>query len=292
MPSSVTTATPKFARTLSTSQPLFAVEAKPKPREYAADPAPPTSKSPAVSKESPQPAQEAEIATDSPTRAIAKELRKRASSVTETYVAYGVCEKLVKECARQANYTIPQANEKNVDIPKTKDGEDLGVGTGWWYETLGLTPTFNTWAQITFLHMYLLTARLRSFPPAHAPTWHQHLLDHFFYIAEDRMVTTHNIAARSIRNKYLKDLFVQWRGLMAGYDEGLVKGDAVLATAAWRNVFKGCEEVDFRGVGEVVSYIRGVLRGLDEMGDEAVAGGRWFLGIRGVRGRGYWLGVC
>lgn len=129
--------------------------------------------------------------------------------------------------------------------------------------------------------MYLLTARLRSFPPAHAPTWHQHLLDHFFYIAEDRMVTAHNIAARSVRNKYLKDLFVQWRGLMAGYDEGLVKGDAVLATAVWRNVFKGSEEVDFRGVGEVVSYIRGVLRGLDEMGDEAVAGGEVVFGDPG-----------
>ena len=66
---------------------------------------------------------------------IAKELRKRASSVTETYVAYGVCENLVKECARQADYTIPQAHEKNIEVPKTKDGEDLGVGTGWWFDS-------------------------------------------------------------------------------------------------------------------------------------------------------------
>lgn len=57
------------------------------------------------------------------------------SSVTETYVAYGVCENLVKECARQADYRIPQAHEKNVEVPKTKDGEDLGVGTGWWFES-------------------------------------------------------------------------------------------------------------------------------------------------------------
>lgn len=55
--------------------------------------------------------------------------------MTETYIAYGVCERLLKECARQADYTIPQAKEKNVEIPKTKDGEDLGVGTGWWFDS-------------------------------------------------------------------------------------------------------------------------------------------------------------
>ena len=70
----------------------------------------------------------------SPVRSIAQELRKRASVTTETYIAYGACENLVKECARQAAYKIPQAQDKNVDIPKTKDGEDLGVGDGWWYE--------------------------------------------------------------------------------------------------------------------------------------------------------------
>lgn len=66
---------------------------------------------------------------------LAKGLRARAGNFTETYVAYGVCDRLVKECARQADYTIPQAREKNVEVPKTKDGEDLGVGTGWWFES-------------------------------------------------------------------------------------------------------------------------------------------------------------
>lgn len=65
---------------------------------------------------------------------------------------------------------------------------------------------------------------------------------------------------------------------MAGYDEGLMKGDAVLATAVWRNVFKGDENVDFRGVAEIVSYIRGVLKGLDEMPDESVASGEVVFG--------------
>ena len=131
------------------------------------------------------------------------------------------------------------------------------------------------------LHMYLLTVRMRCFVPQHAPTWHQHLLNHFFYAAEDRMVQVHNFHSRSIRNKYLKDLFVQWRGLLAGYDEGLIKGDTVLATAVWRNIFKAEEDLDFRGLGEVVSYMRGVLKGLDGMQDDAIAGGEVVFGDPG-----------
>ncbi|MCJ1286990.1 hypothetical protein MMC26_006337 [Xylographa opegraphella] len=214
-----------------------------------------------------------QTAEQSPSRKLAQEFRKRAPETTETYVAYGVSEALVKECAKQADYSIPQAKEKGVEIPKSQNGEDLGVGIGWWYEELGLIPTFNTWAQITFLHMYLLTVRIRCFPAAHAPTWNQHMINHFSYLAEERMVTVHNIQARMVRNKYLKDLFVQWRGLTAGYDEGLMKGDAVLAAAVWRNVCKADENVDLHRLGMVVAYIRSVLSALDTMDDSAVATG-------------------
>ena len=292
------------SRLFSNYLPLSAAQASPQKA---------TPSTPSQAQNSDPPSKNIKTYTSTPAHTIAAEVRKRASSVTETYIAYGVCEKLVKECARQADYTIPQAQEKGVEIPKTKDGEDLGVGTGYWYDSkslfffrarnrssklqretdpypfypaLGLTPTFNTWAQVTFLHMYLLTVRMRCFPPAHAPSWHQHLLDHFFYTAEDRMLTAHNVHARTIRNKYLKDLFVQWRGLLAGYDEGLVKGDAVLATAVWRNVFRADEEVDLRRLGEVMSYMRGVLRGLEEMPDEGVAGGEVVFGDPGSEREG------
>lgn len=93
------------------------------------------------------------------------------------------------------------------------------------------------------------------------------------------MITSHRMDARSIRNKYLKDLFLQWRGLVAGYDEGLARGsDAVLATAVWRNIFKADQEVDLRNLAQVVSYLRGILNGLEGMEDEGIVGGEVVFG--------------
>jgi cytochrome b pre-mRNA-processing protein 3 len=121
--------------------------------------------------------------------------------------------------------------------------------------------------------MYILTVRLRLFPAEYAPSWHQHLLDHFSFDAEMRMVTLHNMAARSIRSRYLKDLFIQWRGVLAAYDEGLVKGDAMLAAAVWRNIFKGAEDVNAVDLAMVVSYLKREVASVGSMSDEEIAGG-------------------
>ena len=47
----------------------------------------------------------------------------------------------------------------------------------------------------------------------------------------------------------------------------------MLATAVWRNVFKGDEEVDLRRLAEVVSYMRRVMKALNQAPDEALASG-------------------
>lgn len=124
---------PGYPRSISTTRYLSANQATAKPIA-------PKSSSPLASKDSQSskpvlPEDTEPPASLDPVYGLAKGLRERATSFTETYVAYGVCEKLVQECARQADYTIPQAHEKGVEIPKTKDGEDLGVGTGWWFES-------------------------------------------------------------------------------------------------------------------------------------------------------------
>lgn len=123
--------------------------------------------------------------------------------------------------------------------------------------------------------MYMLQVRFRMFPATHAPIWIQHLTNHAFYAAEDRLVFWHQLNASSLRQKYLKDLFAQWRGVLLSYDEGLVKGDAVLATAIWRNLLGGREDVDFEMLAQVVAYMRRNLGALDRALDDDVANGSW-----------------
>lgn len=129
--------------------------------------------------------------------------------------------------------------------------------------------------------MYILLARIRTFPAASSHIWQQHLTDHFFTLAESRMDTMHRITQRAIRTRYLKDLFEQWRGVIAAYDEGLVKGDAVLAAAVWRNVFKGEEGVDPVGLAQVVSFLRREVARVGGMREEEIARGRVRFGNPG-----------
>lgn len=67
-----------------------------------------------------------------------------AGSVAETYVSYGMTEKLYEACSRQAEYQIPQVSQKGVEVPKTAAGEDLGVSESWWYKGSSILPC-NFW---------------------------------------------------------------------------------------------------------------------------------------------------
>ena len=52
----------------------------------------------------------------------------------ETYSAYSVTEELFKQCSQAADYKIPGAQDEDFEMPKTSEGEDLGVGKGWWHK--------------------------------------------------------------------------------------------------------------------------------------------------------------
>ena len=88
------------------------------------------------------------------------------------------------------------------------------------------------------------------------------------------MTIFHGLSSASIRQRQLKELYTLWRGVLGAYDEGLIKGDAVLGTAIWRNLFNGIEDVDWTKVALVVSFMRRGMRALDKADDEVLLNAR------------------
>lgn len=129
----------------------------------------------------------------------------------------------------------------------------------------GLLPTFSTWSQVTMLHVYLIVVRLRCLEKNAWQAWQTQLVNHFFLHAEELMEVNHGMKSRMVRSSHLNSLFQTWRGVILAYDEGLVKGDAVMAAAVWRNVFRSREDVDMRHVAAIVAWMRLTLRSLDQM---------------------------
>lgn len=84
------------------------------------------------------------------------------------------------------------------------------------------------------------------------------------------MYIYHGLNYRSLRNRSLKEMYNQWRGVLAAYDEGLIKGDAVLGAAVWRNIFKADENVDWRDVALITSFMRRGLKALDGAKDKVI----------------------
>ncbi|KAI1413729.1 ubiquinol-cytochrome C chaperone-domain-containing protein [Hypoxylon sp. FL1857] len=195
-------------------------------------------------------------------------IKKFFGRTAEPYRVVYATANIYKTCAREALYTISDKDRKAGTIPKTAEGEDIGEGKTMWHEDFKLPPTFSTWSQVTMLHLYLVFARLRNLDREAARSWQRQLVDHFFFDAEEKMDLTHGISSRGLRHRYLKDLFVQWRGIIAAYDEGVIKGDPVLAAAVWRNVFKAREDVDVRALAAVVSWMRLCLKMLDQTPDD------------------------
>jgi cytochrome b pre-mRNA-processing protein 3 len=101
-----------------------------------------------------------------------------------------------------------------------------------------LPTTYQTWFQVTNLHVWLLTVRYRALPPPHGKSFVQELINHFFLNVEDRMreVLGKKVSERIIRG-YMKEMRDQWAGSTASYDLAMVSSDADFAAAIWRNIF-------------------------------------------------------
>lgn len=152
-----------------------------------------------------------------------------------------------------------------------------------WQDECDMPPTFQSWFTITNLHIWLVTTRLRALPPPYGNIHIQGLIDHFFLDVEDRIrqvlqpvdddpprpsfySTPTGDKVQSPKRKrgrapdrlvsqHMRILKEQWAGLGMSFDLGLVKGDAELAAAVWRNLLgaRGARGIPSAGVQGVTA---------------------------------------
>jgi cytochrome b pre-mRNA-processing protein 3 len=120
--------------------------------------------------------------------------------------------------------------------------------------------------------MWILQVRLRHFPAPMSKHWIELLTNHCFWEAEKTMDLVQKLTGTQ-RSKYLKDYYEIWRGTILAYDEGLVKGDAVLAAAVWRMLFDAKEDVDPVKIALVTAYLRKEVGRVGLLGDKVLASG-------------------
>ncbi|KAI0759523.1 hypothetical protein BD413DRAFT_462098, partial [Trametes elegans] len=192
-----------------------------------------------------------------------------------------------------------------------------------WREACYLPATFQSWFTITNLHVWLLTVRLRALPAPHGTYFVQGLIDHFFLDVEDRVRAVLQPASRagaalapaqnarpytrpsayykvanpldptkprprgsapeSLVTRQMKIFKEQWTGQGLSFDLGLVRSDAELAAAVWRNFLgaRGARGIAYPGApspvfrrtvnlagGEVEKFARLEKRGRAALDEE------------------------
>lgn len=132
----------------------------------------------------------------------------------------------------------------------------------------GLPRTYQTWFQLTNLHIYLMLVRFRALPAEAGPVYAQELINHFFIDAESRMRERFGVQTGRLVKGYMRDMHMQHRGAVLGLDEGLASNDVRLAQALWRNVW-GAGWGNVAGVKRKVRGIDKSVKGEDELHEGA-----------------------
>lgn len=154
-------------------------------------------------------------------------------------------------------------------------GKPLPPLSKWWYDRLGMPQTFFQWFQISSLHIWMLYVRMRCMPRKYCREYQQKLANGVFDDIDYQLREVIRVNSDRTTNNYKKQFSQQLRGSVFSYDEGLVAGDEVLASAMWRNLFEQSPVVDNTILEHLVHYVRAQLYVLDRMSDADFAAGRF-----------------
>ncbi|KAJ3094839.1 hypothetical protein HDU97_007532 [Phlyctochytrium planicorne] len=123
-----------------------------------------------------------------------------------------------------------------------------------------LKNEFPTWFNSTVLHMWMVNARLRT-EGREGKEFKQEMFNVLWLDVEMRL---HNAGVKMKLGKIVGDLMSSYYGQTLAYDEGLAHGDAVLASALWRNLYMS-KQVSAADLASLVSYTREQILHLDRI---------------------------
>lgn len=72
---------------------------------------------------------------------------------TQPYAIFGATDLIYKACSAPANYIISPELRKTDDVPKTEDGEEIGVGGGVWHDGSFFAPSGNSLIELGFANI-------------------------------------------------------------------------------------------------------------------------------------------
>ena len=141
-----------------------------------------------------------------------------------------------------------------------------------------MPKTFNTWAMVSLLHIWILKTRLRRFPTKMASHWNELITNLFFWEVEKTLDFEHQLDGTQ-RKANLDHYFKAWTGMIIALDEGLIKGDAKLAAALWRNLFDAKSEVDPIVLAMLTLYVRREVARVAQFDDDILVRGYVGFGV-------------
>jgi hypothetical protein len=132
-----------------------------------------------------------------------------------------------------------------------------------------LSPNFQTWVRLAFLHMWIVDVRFRYLEnESERDKMTQPFYDWLWHDIECGLADTMDTANSMLITKHSKKFVTEWFGSALAYDCGMVTSDCSLAESLWRNLYLGNENVSLEELSKMVRYVRQQLSALSKLSDE------------------------
>ncbi|ORX74416.1 hypothetical protein DL89DRAFT_289980 [Linderina pennispora] len=172
---------------------------------------------------------------------------------------YTLPPKYAKVARSILSYFLPQYQAQNIGKELYKISSTYPQFQEFWVAECDLPESFQTWFSTSSLYVWMMLVRIRADP--NAKHYNQELVDCFFRDAEKK-IRDSGVKSGRIVNDTLKDLVSSYKGTVMSLDEGLVRSDAVLAAAIWRNLVP--TDGAILEIDAVTKYVRTQLARLDK----------------------------